>query len=104
MAKAAMTQSTDMCRFNFFDHDSPVPERHTVGDRVQQAGGLISTVGENIYWSKGYPGERVPTLAIKDWLSDAGHRDNRLSNNFHVLGVGVYRDKATFWITQVFSD
>jgi len=104
MAKAANTQSQDMCKFDFFDHDSPVPERHTVAERVLQAGGLISAVGENIYWSNGYPPEQVPAMAIADWLTDPGHRDNLLSTNFHLLGVGVYRDKKAFWVTQVFSD
>lgn len=104
MAKAALTQSTDMCKFDFFDHDSPVPERHTVNDRVLQAGGLISALGENIYWSRGFAAEKVPLMAIDDWLSDPGHRDNLLSKQYHLLGVGVYRDKKAFWVTQVFSD
>lgn len=104
LGQAAFNHSQDMCKYDFFSHESPVERRMTPADRVREVGGPGNTYGENIYWSNGYPVEKVPALALTEWMSDPGHRENIVNREFHLLGVGVYRQKKAFWITQVFTD
>ncbi|MFN8607439.1 MAG: CAP domain-containing protein [Vulcanimicrobiota bacterium] len=104
LAQAASNHSQDMCKYDFFSHESPVERRLTPADRVREVGGPGNTCGENIYWSGGYAVEKVPGLAMEQWMSDPGHRENLLNKEFKLLGVGVYREKKAFWVTQVFTD
>ncbi|MBS2038525.1 CAP domain-containing protein [bacterium] len=104
LGQAAANHSQDMCKYDFFSHESPVERRLTPADRVREVGGPGNTCGENIYWSNGYPVEKIPGLALDQWLVDPEHRENLVNPEFHLLGVGVYRQKKAFWVTQVFTD
>lgn len=104
LGEAAINHSQDMCKFDFFSHESPVERRSTPADRVREVGGSGQTCGENIYWSQGFGPDKVPTLALTEWMSDEGHRSNILNKDFHLVGMGVYRKDKAFWITQVFTD
>lgn len=48
--------------------------------------------------------DKVPALALTEWMNDEGHRANILNKDFHLVGMGVYRKDKAFWVTQVFTD
>ena len=104
LSEAANNHSQDMCKFDFFSHQSPVERRMSPVDRVREVGGPGEICGENIYWSQGYAPDKLPAQALKEWLSDEGHRANLLNRDFHLVGLGVYRKDKAFWVTQVFTD
>lgn len=104
LAQAARGHSQDMAERNFFDHTSPVRGKRDSQARVALAGSKFTLIGENLYWASGHPPDRVPTLAMNNWMKSAGHRENILGGEYHHVGVGVFRRQEIFWITQVFSE
>ena len=48
LQQAALMQSQDMARLQFFSHESPVPGRETMSARARLAGSRYPQVGENI--------------------------------------------------------
>ncbi|MBT9583053.1 CAP domain-containing protein [bacterium] len=103
LALAARGHSRDMAEFDFFDHESPVPQKHDTEARVRQAGGRADLVAENLFWSSGHGCSTVASMAVDNWLHSEGHRENLLGREYAHLGVGVFQRGQTFWITQVFG-
>ena len=103
LAVAARGHSRDMAEWNFFDHDSPVPQKHDTEARVRLAGGQAHGVAENLFWSSGHGCSTVAAMAVDNWLHSEGHRENLLGGEYAHLGVGVFQRGQTFWITQVFG-
>lgn len=104
LALAARGHSRDMAERNFFDHTSPVLGKRDTLARVALTGSKFTFIAENLYWASGHPPERVPALAMNNWMRSTGHRENILGDDYHHVGVGVFRRQETFWITQVFSE
>ncbi len=66
---------------------------------IEELGGTYWYVGENIAY--GYPTE----AAVMDgWMNSSGHRANILSENYHAVGIGVFRDENTYYWVQLFTD
>ena len=76
------------------------PEGKGVADRVAAAGKQFVAVGENLARSTG-GGDPLGT-AIDAWMRSPAHRENILRPDFTDTGVGVCRDGATYYFTQVF--
>jgi uncharacterized protein YkwD len=72
----------------------------TVADRIRASGKTFIAVGENLASSAG---TRDPVAAaIEGWMKSAGHRENILRPDFTDTGVGVCRDRTTYYFTQIF--
>lgn len=100
---AAETHSREMCELDYFDHRSPTPGRHTLRQRINQAGSNPKTIAENIYHSTGYALEDIPERALEALMSSTGHRRNILHSAHKQIGVGVVHDGHNCYVTQVFS-
>src|SRR5580765_2736917 len=72
----------------------------TVADRIRAAGKSYIALGENLASSTG---TREPAeAAMNGWMASAGHRENIMRPDFTDTGVGVCRDGATYYVTQLF--
>ncbi len=83
--------SSDMQRFGFFSHNSPVSGKSTFSSRARQLGASASA--ENIYMGS-YSGN----AANNAWINSSGHRANMLGS---YTRVGVGRIGGFF--TQMFG-
>jgi uncharacterized protein YkwD len=116
---AAKSHSSDMVNLNFFDHQSPIIQKRTVVDRLEQVGLANGYMAENIayitgiqrdpertiytpqhnngYFSHEYQGRPIPnhtylSLArevVRQWMASEGHRKNILNPVYRYLGCGA---------------
>jgi len=116
---AAKSYSSDMVDLDFFDHQSPIVEKRTVVDRLEQVGLANGYMAENIayitgirrhpdrtiytpqqndgYFSHEYKGRPIPnhtylSLArevVRQWMASEGHRKNILNPVYKYLGCGA---------------
>lgn len=119
MEKAATGHSRDMARLNFFSHDSPVPGKATMVDRMAKFGVTRGFRAENIastfgieyqagkpvfspeqnggFFSYKFKGDPIPAhtysglarSVVGQWMKSPGHRRNILKDEFRFLGVGT---------------
>lgn len=83
--------SSDMQRFGFFSHNSPVSGKSTFSSRARQLGASASA--ENIYMGS-YSGN----AANNAWINSSGHRANMLGG-YSRVGVG----RIGGFFTQMFG-
>ncbi len=83
--------SSDMQRFGFFSHNSPVSGKSTFSSRAHQLGASASA--ENIYMGS-YSGN----AATNAWINSSGHRANMLGG-YSRVGVG----RIGGFFTQMFG-
>jgi uncharacterized protein YkwD len=88
---AARDHCKDMQEKGFFDHDSPVQGKRTMGDRAKRQGAKAH--GENI--SRGIT---TGESAFWDWFRSYEHHENMLEPYLE-MGAGTYEG---FW-TQMFA-
>lgn len=91
---AARVHTLDMATRDYFDHTNLDGE--DPGDRIDHAGYVYSTWGENIAG-----GGSTAASTMDQWMNSPGHCRNIMSDNFVHLGVGHVAD-ARLW-TQVFG-
>ncbi len=93
---SARVHSMDMSVRDFWGHTNPDGEEPW--DRMEDAGYLWSSAGENI--ANGYgTAEEV----VAGWMSStSGHCDNIMSPDWVDIGVGYYPDGGPYW-TQNFG-
>ena len=89
----AWNHSADMARRRFFAHINPDGE--DPNGRYHRAGGR-GFVGENI------ASDQSVESAHLRLMSSPGHRANILHESFTHLGIGVYFDANSYYITQLF--
>ncbi|MGI9327515.1 MAG: Ig-like domain-containing protein [Pseudomonadales bacterium] len=97
---AAVGHSTSMANNDFHAHVSPV-DGSDPGDRIQAAGYVPQTWGENI--AAGYPDEEA---VMDGWLTSPGHCGNLMGSGFTEMGAGAAENAtSTFGIywTQNFG-
>ncbi|MDO4549853.1 MAG: CAP domain-containing protein [Planctomycetia bacterium] len=80
LCQAARGHSSDMRRYGFFSHTSPVRGKSSFTSRAHQYG--VSASAENIYM-----GSSSGMAANNAWINSSGHRANMLGGYFRV-GVG----------------
>jgi uncharacterized protein YkwD len=113
LEKAALGHSIDMVQHNFYAHNSPVPGKEDMTDRLKLVGIDYRTCAENIYnffdehptyWS-------LASKLVEGWMHSSGHRNNILNPNFKFLGCGAWLYDNPEWptyqwfkSTQSFSD
>ncbi|SMF87116.1 uncharacterized protein, YkwD family [Paenibacillus uliginis N3/975] len=89
----AVDKAKDMNNNKYFDHTSP-----TYGspfDMMKQYGISYGYAGENIAM-----GQRTPEEVMKSWMNSEGHRQNIMSPNFTMIGVGYYNG---YWVQEFIS-
>jgi uncharacterized protein YkwD len=94
---AARVHSKDMVDQNYFDHTGPNGD--TPGDRIDAAGYLWSTWGENIA-----AGNSTAAATMDQWMNSDGHCANIMNPAFSEIGVGYYPGGSYghYW-TQAFG-
>lgn len=89
----ALDKAKDMNNNNYFSHTSP-----TYGspfDMMKSYGISFGYAGENIA-----KGQRSPQEVMEAWMNSQGHRENILSPNFTMIGVGYYNG---YWVQEFIS-
>lgn len=76
----------------------------TSGDLSHQSMSAVAAkckmgyVGENVAY-----GFRNGRSVVKGWMKSPGHRENLLSPNFRVMGIGAVKRDGVWWVAQVFG-
>jgi uncharacterized protein YkwD len=97
LAQIARAHSEDMVQRNFFSHVNP--DGQSPVERLQDAGVLSSSVGENI--SKNHFGVADTEAAFMRNV----HRHNILNPQFSHVGIGIVRlPNGSLYVTQVFAE
>jgi uncharacterized protein YkwD len=84
LSSAAEGHSSDMASKDFFDHESPVPNKKTPWDRAKLAGFDGQASGENIFM-----GSTNYQAAYNGWFGSDGHRFGMFSDGPNCMGVGI---------------
>lgn len=92
LEQAAYSHSANMAKNKFFSHYAPDGSRG--GDRIERAGYVWKTFGENI--GQGYKTERE---MLDGWMSSPGHCKNIMNKSYKEMGVARV---GTLW-TQEFG-
>ncbi len=101
LEKAALGHSIDMVDQNFYSHQSPVPDKEDLSDRLKQVGVNFTACAENIYdfndenptyWS-------LASLLVEGWMNSSGHRRNILNPEYKYLGCGAWPYNNPEWPT-----
>lgn len=98
ISDVARTKSQDMAVNNYFAHYSPT--YGMASDMLLKFGITWSSWGENIA-----SGQDTPESVVNAWMNSPSHRENILSPNFALLGVGYFVDSSgtPYW-TQMFTN
>ena len=97
-AMVAREHSEAMRDRGFFSHVDP--DGQTLRDRLRSAGVSFRMAGENLAQVDGSPDPAGHAHTLL--MQSKSHRDNILSDDFEMIGVGVARDGGSYWITQIF--
>ncbi|MGW4353246.1 CAP domain-containing protein [Nocardia sp. NPDC004582] len=96
LQSAAQGHSDDMAARVYFDHRDP--DGRMPNQRVEAAGYLWRTVGENIA-----RGQADAAEVMADWMASPGHRANILNCAYTDIGIGVhFGTEGPLW-TQNFA-
>ena len=98
LAAVARRYSRRMAEKNFFSHTST--DGSTLVDRVRRGQISYHVVGENLFKGTNIP--QPAQNAVEGWLNSPGHRENILRPVFAETGIGVWKQKNTYYITQLF--
>lgn len=97
-AMVAREHSEAMRDRGFFSHVDP--DGKTLRDRLRAAGVSFRIAGENLAQVDGSPDPAGHAHNLL--MQSKSHRDNILSDDFEMIGVGVAREGGSYWITQIF--
>jgi uncharacterized protein YkwD len=115
--QAADEQASYMALLMRAGHNSLIPSRRTVVDRVRNTGIYGSRIAENVLMESAYgpnsPAKGAPTyqslaaFLVGCWMNSPGHRANLLDPGFTYLGCGArishgVRDEEIVFASQVF--
>ena len=92
LEEAALRHSSDMATNDHFDHTGT--DGSTLASRLEDAGYLYQTAGENI--ARGYPGIDA---VVDGWKNSPGHCQNMMNPDFTEMGAA---EVDAFW-TQDFG-
>ena len=103
LSTTARSHSADMLANNYFSHTNK--SGCGADCRLQKAGFLYRSFGENIYTSWGR--ELLPSEAaaqvVAAWMKSTGHRNNILGSQFSVSGVGVAKGGTRLYVTAIYA-
>ncbi len=95
LTRLARIKSMDMGLYNYFNHESP-----TYGSPFDMARNLgVALRSENIQWATWeLSAEEIHT----NFMNSPGHRDNRMTEGFTEVGVGIIRLENGYYVTELF--
>lgn len=95
LTRLARIKSTDMGLYSYFNHTSP-----NYGSPFEMADALgVSLRSENIQWATWeLKAEEIHT----NFMESPGHRENRMTEGFREVGVGVIRLENGYYVTELF--
>lgn len=93
LTTVAVDKAKDMSDNNYFSHTSPT--HGSPFDMMKAYGISFGYAGENIA-----KGQRTPQEVMNSWMNSQGHRENILSPNFTMIGVGYYNG---YWVQEFIS-
>lgn len=93
LTTVAVDKAKDMSDNNYFSHTSPT--HGSPFDMMKAYGISFGYAGENIA-----KGQRTPQEVMDSWMNSQGHRENILSPNFTMIGVGYYNG---YWVQEFIS-
>ncbi|WP_455352232.1 CAP domain-containing protein [Streptomyces sp. SYSU K217416] len=96
LTRAADDYSDVMAASGVMSHTGP--DGSTMTSRVEAAGYVWSTLGENIA-----RGQADAAAVMNSWMNSPGHRANILNCAFKEIGVGVHAGDGGPWWTQNFG-
>jgi uncharacterized protein YkwD len=98
LSEAARDFACRLARDDFFGHVSPSGQTFT--DRVRAAGRDYRSAAENVAMNVNAknPVER----AVQGWMKSPGHRENIVSREFTVSGIGICARGNAFYFTHIF--
>ncbi|WP_455358191.1 CAP domain-containing protein [Streptomyces sp. SYSU K21746] len=96
LTRAADNYSDVMAASGVMSHTGP--DGSTMTSRVEAAGYVWSTLGENIA-----RGQADAAAVMNSWMNSPGHRANILNCAFKEIGVGVHAGDGGPWWTQNFG-
>ena len=110
LTATARLHCQEMCRLDYFEHQSPTLGSRTPLERylksVHEWGEeqpQTALVGENIFYCSVTSGTYNAAYAHQSLMASPGHRANILDLRFTKVGVGLYRDaQGRFWVTEMF--
>jgi len=101
LTQAARQHSQDMLTRDYFEHNTP--EGSTPFQRINGAGYLYTSAGENLAW-RGTTGALDEALTVEQehtdlfvdsGVADRGHRTTMLQTVFREVGIGILRGQFT---------
>ncbi len=101
--KAASGHSQEMASKDFFDHESPTPERRWPWDRANLLGVDSDAFGENLHLLEGWPPDETAPRVVDAWMRSQHHRENLLSPKFNHVGIGIATVGPQIYVTQLLS-
>ena len=102
LAKVAQGHAEEMANLGFFSHQSPTPERSTLGVRLAAGGETALWVAENLAFLS--PRPELAAAAVEGWLESPGHREALLKPRFTHVGFGAATgENGGVYIVQVFA-
>lgn len=97
--QTAREHSRRMIEANYFGHHDP--EQGDLSARLDHAGVPWMRCAENVFRERDYTDPVA--LSIVEWMYSKGHRENILTPDFTLTGVGAATDgQGTFALTQQF--
>jgi uncharacterized protein YkwD len=93
---AANRHAADMARRGYFAHSSP--DGDGAGERVEDAGGPVVAVRENIA-----RGQTSVAEVVDGWMHSPEHRANILDCRLHQMGLGLAfaSDDEPYWVMLI---
>jgi uncharacterized protein YkwD len=103
LARAARAYSEELAGRGVLDHESPTPNRRTALERIRAAGARVGAWGENLARTPLGP-DLAADSVVGGWMRSAGHRDNLLSPDFVLTGIGAARAAdRQLYVVQIYA-
>lgn len=99
LAKLAQAHSNDMMINTYLDHDDL--QGNSPQQRIYQSG-MCHDGRENIGWERGYYIDQIASVIVNDWMNSFGHRQNVLTSDSTMEGIGVSVNGTDAIVTEDF--
>jgi len=103
LEKAAFEHSKDMIQYDFFSHESPLPNKQKFWQRLKAEGVSGGASSENIAMHSNLSNSYLETAKalVLTWMDSPGHRSNILNESYKYLGCGAYIGKYKGWSEKI---
>lgn len=103
LQSAALAHSQEMVETGVMSHTSPTPGRTTPYDRILLTGFQPRGCGENLARMVNRKDATLAREVVDGWMNSPGHRQNLLTPEFSLMGIGIARKGSLVMITQLLA-